>query len=78
MDSSSYQRALKRGFAVVRGPGGLLTRAAQVSSGLALDIEFGDGHAAAVGAGDRPAAGRKPKSRRAKPPPGDDPQGSLL
>ncbi len=78
LDSSSYQRALKRGFAVVRGPGGLLTRAAQVSSGLALDIEFGDGHAAAVGAGERPAAGPKPKKKRAKPPPGDDPQGSLL
>ena len=78
LDSSSYQRALKRGFAVVRGPEGLLTRAAQVSSGLALDIEFGDGHAAAVGAGERPAAGPKPKKKRAKPPPGDDPQGSLL
>ncbi len=78
LDSSSYQRALKRGFAVVRGPGGLLTRAAQVSSGLALDIEFGDGHAAAVGAGSDASAAPKPKKKRAKPPPGDDPQGSLL
>ncbi len=78
LDSSSYQRALKRGFAVVRGPGGLITRAAQVSSGLALDIEFGDGHAAAVGAGSDTPAVPKPKKKRAKPPPGDDPQGSLL
>jgi exodeoxyribonuclease VII large subunit len=78
LESTSYGRVLQRGFAVVRGPEGLITQAAQVSAGLALDIEFGDGHAAAVGAGDRPAAAPKPKSRRAKPPPGDDPQGSLL
>ncbi len=51
LESVSYENVLKRGFAVVHGPGGLIARAAQVTPGLDLDIEFGDGRAAAVGAG---------------------------
>ncbi|MFQ5775331.1 MAG: exodeoxyribonuclease VII large subunit [Kiloniellaceae bacterium] len=73
LESASYHVALKRGFAVVRGPQGLLTRAAQVTAGLALDIEFGDGHAAAVGAGGPPPA-RRARGKTAR----GDAQGSLL
>ncbi|MFQ6017158.1 MAG: exodeoxyribonuclease VII large subunit [Kiloniellaceae bacterium] len=77
LESTSYHNVLKRGFAVVRGPEGLITRAKQVTAGLALAIEFGDGHAAAVGRGRAPAVPRKPK-RQAAAPADDDPQGSLL
>jgi exodeoxyribonuclease VII large subunit len=78
----SYENVLKRGFAVVRGPEGPITQAARVTPGLALDIQFGDGHAAAVGADggatpSRPAP--KPRKRKPAKAPGDDePQGSLL
>ena len=80
LESTSYANVLRRGFAVVRGPEGVIARAAGVAPGLALDIEFGDGHAAAVGTGARPARTREPNpgAKRAKPPPGDEPQGSLL
>ena len=80
LESTSYANVLQRGFAVVRGPEGVIARAAGVTPGLALDIEFGDGHAAAVGTGARPARTREPKPRakRAKPSSGDEPQGSLL
>ncbi|RMD60700.1 MAG: exodeoxyribonuclease VII large subunit, partial [Alphaproteobacteria bacterium] len=50
LETVSYQATLKRGFAVVRGPRGVITTAAAVTTGLPLDIEFADGHAAAVGA----------------------------
>jgi exodeoxyribonuclease VII large subunit len=78
LESTSYGNVLQRGFAVVRGPEGVITRAGQVIAGLALDIEFGDGRAAAVGAGPGMSGARKPKAKRGKPPPGGDPQGSLL
>ncbi len=80
LESVSYENVLKRGFAVVHGPGGLIARAAQVTPGLALDIEFGDGRAAAVGAAAIGAAApkSKPKRKPAKPPGDDEPQGSLL
>jgi exodeoxyribonuclease VII large subunit len=77
LESVSYENVLKRGFAVVHGPAGLIARAAQVTPGLALDIEFGDGRAAAVGADG--ASTPKPRKRKsAKPPADDEPQGSLL
>ena len=76
LESVSYENVLKRGFAVVHGPEGLIARAAQITPGLALDIEFGDGRAAAVGAGG--ATGTKPKRMKPAQPPGDEPQGSLL
>jgi hypothetical protein len=56
----------------------VITRAAGVTSGLALDIEFADGRAAAVGTGSGATGAPKPRRKRDKPPPGDDPQGSLL
>lgn len=76
LESVSYENVLKRGFAVVHGPEGLISRAARVAPGLALDIEFSDGHAAAVGAGGgtAPMSTKKPS----RPPRNDGPQGSLL
>ncbi len=81
LESVSYENVLKRGFAVVHGPTGLIARAAQITPGLALDIEFANReHAAAIGA-DGAAAAPKPmpkKKKPSKPPGGDEPQGSLL
>jgi exodeoxyribonuclease VII large subunit len=76
LESVSYENVLKRGFAVVHGPEGLISRAAQVAPGLALEIEFNDGRAGAIGA----AGGTAPMSKKKPPrPPRDDgPQGSLL
>ncbi len=85
LQSYSYQSVLARGFAVVRGDGALLPAAAAVSPGAALDIEFRDGHVAALARGDaEPAPQAKAKTAkrtpraRAKSKPEDDPQGSLL
>ena len=92
LDSVSYRSVLERGFAVVRGPEGVITGAQGVTGGLPLEIEFADGQAAAVGAGPtttpkrqaaKPQAAkpRAAKRRAAKPPArdkDDDPQGSLL
>jgi len=85
LESVSYENVLKRGFAVVHGPAGLIARAAQVTPGLALDIEFGDGRAGAVGApggapggAGRGAAVPKPKKPKRAKRPGDEPQGTLL
>ena len=74
LESVSYQATLERGFAVVRGPAGVLTRAAQVHGGDALKLEFADGQATATAG---PAAPDKPKPRKgARPRNGT--QGSLL
>jgi exodeoxyribonuclease VII large subunit len=82
LESVSYKKVLQRGYAVVRGPEGAITRAEQVSPGLALDLEFAnDEHAAAVG-GERPADMKPPqpapKPAARKKSKSDDPQGSLL
>ncbi len=90
LDSLAYTSVLRRGYAVVREAGAApLTSAKAVRPGMALDIEFHDGHAAAVagsgnhgggrsggqsdGQGGR--AARKPAARPAKP---RGEQGSLL
>jgi exodeoxyribonuclease VII large subunit len=71
-----YHQVLARGFALVRGPdGAMLRRAAEVTPGSPLDIEFADGHVSAR-ADD---AARKPEPEaKAKRPRSDDKQGSLL
>ena len=82
LESTSYQRVLARGFAVVRDADGLITSAKAVTAGRALDIEFSDGHAAALG--DGAAKSGEPKARAAAKKPtarrrgSDDPQGQLL
>ncbi len=81
LESTSYQNVLARGFAVVRGPEGLITSPAQADAGLDLDIEFaGQQHLAAVAAGRRkpkPAKRPKPTAKTAAPE-DSDPQGRLL
>jgi exodeoxyribonuclease VII large subunit len=76
----SYQGVLARGFALVRGPDGRpLHKAAAVSPGLRLDIEFSDGHITAVAEGERARAPSdllsKPRVRRGRD---DSGQGNLF
>jgi len=79
LESVSYENVLKRGFAVVHGPEGLISRAAQVAPGLALEIEFNDGRAGAIGAGGAAGgAASMSKKKPSRPPRDDGPQGSLL
>jgi exodeoxyribonuclease VII large subunit len=88
LDSVSYKKVLKRGYAVVRGPAGVIGRAAEVTPGLGLRIEFSDDVISATadpeGASSKPE-GRPPPRPQAKtkskkkPAPGrDDSQGTLL
>jgi exodeoxyribonuclease VII large subunit len=66
----SYKSVLARGFALVRDEAGhALRNAASVAPGMRLDLEFADGHIAAVADGD-PAASpprRDPPKAAAKP-----------
>lgn len=60
-----HTETLARGFAIVRGPdGGLLTSARAASAAPRLDLQFHDGHVAAIPVTDDPAPSRK---SRAKP-----------
>jgi exodeoxyribonuclease VII large subunit len=71
LDVVSYRSVLARGFALVSVDGEPVRSAAAVPRGKRLDIEFGDGHVAAVSNGLTQA----PKRKRG----GDDgSQGSLL
>jgi exodeoxyribonuclease VII large subunit len=83
----SYQGVLARGFALVRNPDGQPVRTvAAVPSGMRLDIEFADGHLAAVAeppsppGADRAAPTEEPgpAKPRAGRPRGDSGQGSLF
>lgn len=78
LSTLSYQNVLARGFTLVRGPGGvMLRRAADVTPGLALDIEFADGHVEAQ-ANPRGVSGPKKSSSNAPRRKPDEKQGSLL
>ena len=71
-DSLNYRKVLERGYAVIRDDKGrALTLAGNVAPGAGLDIEFHDGHVAAVAAGK--AFLKKPRKKKT-----DDRQGSLL
>jgi exodeoxyribonuclease VII large subunit len=73
--SLGHHNVLARGFALVRdSEGDVLRRAADVSSGMRLDIEFADGH---VGARADGGEERKIAPRR-KGKSGDGKQGTLL
>ena len=84
LDSLSHEQVLKRGFALVRGPAGLVMRAAQVEVGAALEIEFADGKVPATAGQGAAAPSAPPKKPRKTPPKstgkseGPDSQGRLL
>ncbi len=87
LESVSYRKVLERGYAVVRGPAGLVTRAAAAAPGEKLDIEFADGHLAAEalgpagpsgGAKKAPAAKSAAKAKPARKAKKDESQGTLL
>lgn len=59
--SLSYQSVLHRGFALVRSEDGAMLRSASTASNAArLDLEFADGHMAAIPAGEGGGAKRSP------------------
>jgi exodeoxyribonuclease VII large subunit len=73
LEAVSYRSVLERGFALVNDADGEpLRSAATVPAGKVLDLEFHDGHVAAVSGGARAAP------RRRRRPPDDGSQGSLL
>jgi exodeoxyribonuclease VII large subunit len=83
----SYQGVLARGFALVRDPDGQPVRTvAAVPSGMRLDIEFADGHLAAVAEppprpeadSGAPTEDPGPAKPRAGRPRGDPGQGNLF
>jgi exodeoxyribonuclease VII large subunit len=65
-----YTETLRRGYAVVRGEGGVLTTRAAAEAAVTFEIEFQDGRLPAT-SGDAP----KPKKPKGDPPPF---QGSLF
>ncbi|TNC50076.1 exodeoxyribonuclease VII large subunit [Rubellimicrobium rubrum] len=69
-ETLGYEETLKRGFAVVRADGQVVTTADAASRAAALEIQFADGR---LTVGNRPATGAR--KRPADPPPE---QGSLL
>jgi exodeoxyribonuclease VII large subunit len=72
-DTLSYHSVLARGFAVVKdAEGTIVKRAASVSAGTVLDIEFADGKIAAVAGSGAPKAKAAPR-----PKPGSG-QGTLF
>ncbi|MAQ81914.1 MAG: exodeoxyribonuclease VII large subunit [Maritimibacter sp.] len=75
--SLGYRETLKRGYAVVRGDAGVVTRKAEAEAASGLEIEFMDGRLA-IGGGGKPAK-RKPQSEASSTPPDKKPeQGSLF
>jgi exodeoxyribonuclease VII large subunit len=84
--SLHYKETLKRGYAMVRdgvgGTGAVLTRAAQIAPGAALEIEFADGRVAATAAATSgPGTTPRPKKHKTGPPSeggGSGTQGSLF
>ncbi|HLS68679.1 MAG TPA: exodeoxyribonuclease VII large subunit [Kiloniellales bacterium] len=68
--SLSYKQTLARGYAVVRGPEGLVQRADQVHPGTSLVLEFADGEVEATT--------RKEPSRSGRTPPSEEWQPTLL
>lgn len=68
LHSYSYQKTLERGFAVVRGDSGIVTRAAETRPGDAYAVRFADGEVAMTAAiGEGPPKARRPSIRDAGP-----------
>ncbi|OOY10479.1 exodeoxyribonuclease VII large subunit [Thioclava sp. F36-7] len=70
-----YTETLKRGYAVVRGPDGVVTSQGVAEKQSGLEIEFADGKLAVIPGGGGSATAPKPKKK--KPDPGPS-QGSLF
>ena len=68
-ETLGYRETLKRGYAVVRGDGDVVTTAKAAKAATSLEIEFADGTMTPTGTPTLP-------KRKAKPPPPD--QGSLF
>ncbi|MGB7699389.1 MAG: exodeoxyribonuclease VII large subunit, partial [Methylovirgula sp.] len=67
LDSLGYRQVLARGFALVRDAEDRpLWRASEVAPGARLDIEFADGHRAAVAEPSREAKSAEPKKKSAQ------------
>jgi exodeoxyribonuclease VII large subunit len=84
LEGYSYQATLQRGFAVVYAEGAVVTRAAQIETGQALELAFADGRTPAVAGGSeagsapaRPAARSAPRKQSRRRDDGGA-QGSLL
>jgi exodeoxyribonuclease VII large subunit len=73
-ETLSYRATLERGYAVVRGDGGVVTRKAQAESATGLEIEFADG-TLKLGGGAAKKASLKPGARKTDEKPE---QGSLF
>ena len=69
-ETLGYRETLRRGYAVVRSDGDIVTDTATAKAAGALEIEFADGRVTAAVAG-----GPSPKGKKAKAPPD---QGSLF
>jgi exodeoxyribonuclease VII large subunit len=85
LESLSHRRVLERGYALVHGSMGLMTRRAAAVAESRLEIEFADGRLDVVPAGDdavvepRPRAKRKPRAKTSrKEAEAGKAQGSLL
>ncbi len=80
LESYSYRNVLQRGFAVLRAGGKVVTDAASVGSGMALDIEMRDGRlqAMTVGSGSGGTPDKTPTKSSRKKPRNEDDQGTLL
>ena len=70
-----YTETLKRGYAVVRGPDGVVTSQGVAEKQPGLEIEFADGKLAVIPGGGGSVA--PPKAKKKKPDPGPS-QGSLF
>lgn len=71
-----YRETLKRGYAVVRGPDGVVTSQAKAAKQPGLEIEFSDGALAVIpGGGGTSTSPAKPKAQKKKSGPE---QGSLF
>jgi exodeoxyribonuclease VII large subunit len=74
-NSLGYHNVLARGFTLVRdAEGRMMRRAAEVSAGKRLEIEFADGHVPATADGGDRKAASSPKRARTR----DERQGTLL
>ncbi|MCI5111795.1 MAG: exodeoxyribonuclease VII large subunit [Marivita sp.] len=60
-ETLGYKETLKRGYAVVRGDGAVVTTQVAAQKATALEIEFADGRMTVGAAGAKPAARSKPK-----------------